>query len=138
MDYDEKISPENENSDSGLRFVVHRHDSRSPHYDLRLEKDGVLKSWAVPKGIPVMPGRRNLAIDSGDHDLSTLNFHGTIPAGEYGAGEIGIYDKGTYEVESWHDDKIVFILHGERLDGRYVLVKFKKAGENDWLLMKTK
>jgi len=120
------------------RFVVHYHLSKSPHYDLRLERRGVLKCWAVPKGIPSNHGLRRLAIDSGDHDLSVLDLSGTIPEGEYGAGGIEIYDSGTYETESWHDDKIVFILYGEKIEGRYVLVKFKKAGDRDWLLMKTK
>lgn len=91
----------------------------------------------MPKGIPTQPGLRRLAIDSGDHDLSVLEFSGTIPEGEYGAGEIAIYDSGDYETESWHEEKIVFLLHGEKIKGRYVLVKFKKAGEKDWLLMKT-
>lgn len=119
------------------RFVVHYHEAKTKHYDLRLEKDGILKCWAVPKGIPGRPGLRRLAIDSGNHDLSVLEFSGTIKEGEYGAGEISIYDSGTYETESWKDEKIVFILNGEKLRGRYVLVKFKKAGEKDWLLMKT-
>ena len=119
------------------RFVIHYHKSKTEHYDLRLERDGVLKCWAVPKGIPGSPGLRRLAIDSGDHDLSALDFSGTIPEGNYGAGEIEIYDSGIYETESWHDEKIVFLLHGDRIEGRFVLVRFKKAGDKDWLLMKT-
>ncbi len=124
--------------DDGTRpFVVHYHRSKSPHYDLRLERGGVLKCWAVPKGIPDRPGIRHLAIDSGDHDISVLGFSGTIPEGEYGAGRIEIYDSGEYGTESWEGEKIVFVLHGEKLKGRYVLVRFKKAGDKEWLLMKT-
>lgn len=136
-------SPENDPADAwqnkGIqRFVIHYHRSKSPHYDLRLERGGVLKCWAVPKGIPENPNLRHLAIDSGDHDISVLDFSGTIPEGEYGAGEIEIHDSGTYETESWNEEKIVFILHGEKIEGRYVLVRFKKAGDRNWLLMKTK
>ena len=120
------------------RFVVHCHRSKTPHYDLRLERGGVLNCWAVPKGIPDRPGLRRFAINSGDHGLSVLEFSGNIPEGEYGAGEISIFDSGTYVSESWKDEKIVFFLNGEKFNGRYVLVKFKNAGDKDWLLMKTR
>jgi DNA ligase D-like protein (predicted 3'-phosphoesterase) len=129
--------PAGEKKEDLQRFVVHRHRSKIPHYDLRLERKGVLKCWAIPKGIPDHSGLRRLAIDSGDHDLSVLDFSGTVPEGQYGAGEISIYDSGTYEKESWKDEKIVFVLNGRKFKGRYVLVKFKKAGDKDWLLMKT-
>ncbi|MBN1431594.1 MAG: ATP-dependent DNA ligase [Methanomicrobiaceae archaeon] len=138
MDSIENDPAEKVDEDGMQRFVIHYHRSRSPHYDLRLERGGVLKCWAVPKGIPDYPGLRRLAVDSGDHDLSVLDFSGTIPEGEYGAGEIEIHDSGIYETESWKNEKIVFILHGERIKGRYILVRFKKAGDEDWLLMKTR
>ncbi|WOF17230.1 ATP-dependent DNA ligase [Methanoplanus sp. FWC-SCC4] len=121
-----------------LRFVVHDHHSKNHHYDLRLEKDGILKCWAVPKGVPEIPGEKHLSIDSGDHELSALTFSGIIPAGEYGAGEILIDDSGTYESLSWDEKKIEFFLHGEKYRGKYVLVRFKRAGEGNWLLMKAK
>ncbi|WP_421909709.1 DNA polymerase ligase N-terminal domain-containing protein [Methanolacinia petrolearia] len=136
MDYPGN-DPAGEKAEGLQRFVVHFHRSKTPHYDLRLERHGVLKCWAVPKGIPDHPGLRRLAIGSGDHDPSVLDFSGTITEGQYGAGEISIYDSGIYETESWKDEKIVFVLNGMKFKGRYVLVRFKKAGDEDWLLMKT-
>jgi bifunctional non-homologous end joining protein LigD len=122
-----------------LVFVVQEHHARRLHYDLRLEKDGVLKSWAVPKGIPLASGDRRLAVQVEDHPYDYAGFEGTIPEGHYGAGTVKIWDKGTYEPKLWEDDKIEFILHGQTLEGRYVLVRLKKAKEdNAWLLLKGK
>jgi len=119
-----------------LRFVVQKHQARTLHYDFRLEKDGVLKSWAVPKGLPGKPGIRRLAIQVEDHSLAYGNFEGTIPPGEYGAGTVEIWDQGSYESHEWTSDKIVFTLHGDRLDGTYSLIRYRAKGEKVWLLLK--
>lgn len=108
------------------RFVLHRHASRHLHYDLRLEKrDGVLKSWAVPKGLPQAPGVRRLAVEVPDHPLDYIDFEGVIPEGQYGAGEVEVWDSGSYTVESWEDGKVVFLLKGKRFKGRYALIRTK-------------
>ena len=99
-----------------LRFVVQEHHASRLHYDLRLERDGVLVSWAVPKGIPASVDRNHLAVMTEPHPLEYLTFHGTIPAGEYGAGTMTVWDTGTYEAEKWRDDEIIFTLTG-RADG---------------------
>jgi DNA ligase D-like protein (predicted ligase)/DNA ligase D-like protein (predicted 3'-phosphoesterase) len=117
-------------------FVVQEHSARRLHYDLRLERQGVLKSWAVPKGIPQKTGDKRLAVQTEDHPLEYQKFEGTIPKGQYGAGTVKIWDKGLYEPKVWEDEKIEFMLKGEKLHGLYALVRLKKAGEKDWLLMK--
>ncbi len=115
-------------------FVIQEHHARNLHWDFRLQLDNVLKSWAVPKEPPKKEGIKRLAIAVDDHDLSYANFEGDIEEG-YGKGSVKIWDKGTYEMESRKDDKLVFILHGKKLKGKYVLVKFEKA-KNGWLLFK--
>ncbi|MFA5221698.1 MAG: DNA polymerase ligase N-terminal domain-containing protein [Methanoregula sp.] len=120
------------------RFVLHDHFARHHHFDFRLERDGVLKSWAVPKGLPKKPGERRLAIAVDDHPLGYIDFTGTIPEGDYGAGEVKIADTGVYESLVWTDDRIEVVLHGRKFSGKFVLVRFKKAGENEWLVMKGK
>ena len=120
------------------KFVVQKHYASHLHYDFRLEMNGVLKSWAVPKGIPTKEGVKHLAVQVEDHELSYADFEGVIPEGHYGAGKVEIWDKGAYELESKKDWKIVFILHGKRLKGRYTILKFKKAGANQWLIFKAK
>jgi bifunctional non-homologous end joining protein LigD len=122
----------------GHNFVVQEHHARALHYDLRLERDGVLKSWAVPKGIPESSGEKRLAVEVEDHPLEYRFFEGTIPKGQYGAGTVRIFDKGTYETKVWNDNIIEFTLKGQRLHGRYVLTRFKRAGEKQWLLLKTR
>jgi len=117
-------------------FVIHEHHAHKLHYDLRLERDGVLKSWAVPKGIPEVPGEKHLAVAVEDHPLEYGHFKGTIPAGEYGAGTVTIWDNGTYDTKHWESDKIEITFHGSRLNGNYVLVPFRRAGKSDWLLFK--
>lgn len=117
-------------------FVVHEHHARRLHFDLRLEKEGVLKSWAVPKGIPEKSGDKRLAVQVEDHPLDYGKFEGTIPEGQYGAGTVKIWDKGLYESIVWEENKIEFMAKGEKMEGRYVLIKFKKAGKNNWLLLK--
>ncbi|MGQ9680801.1 MAG: DNA polymerase ligase N-terminal domain-containing protein [Candidatus Bathyarchaeia archaeon] len=119
------------------RFVVQEHHASHLHWDFRLEMDGVLKSWAVPKEPPVQPNLRRLAIEVEDHPLSYIDFQGVIEEGMYGAGTVAIWDRGTYALESRKPDKIVFNLSGERLSGRYTLVRLKNDPKN-WLLFKTK
>ena len=128
--------PEGAPDMSGNSFVVQEHHSHKLHYDLRLERDGVLKSWAVPKGIPETPGEKHLAVAVEDHPLEYGTFEGEIPKGEYGAGTVTIWDHGTYETKHWDEKKIEVHLQGTRLSGMYVLVKFGRAGKNDWLLFR--
>ena len=116
------------------RFVLHRHLSRHPHYDLRLERDGVLKSWAVPKGLSQSPGVKRLAVEVPDHPLDYIGFEGTIPEGEYGAGTVEVWDAGPYSVGSWEKDKVVFELKGKKFSGPYALVR--TAGKN-WIIFRT-
>ena len=113
------------------RFVVQEHHARRLHWDLRLEHDGALASWAVPKGIPPTPERNNLAVRTEDHPLEYLDFHGEIPAGNYGAGTMTIWDRGVYELHKWRDGEVMVTLHGERVRGRYVL--FRTRGD-DWMI----
>jgi len=119
------------------RFVIQKHSARKLHYDLRLEMDGVLRSWAVPKIPSKQADLKRLAVEVEDHALSYINFEGTIEEGSYGAGRVEIWDKGTYGIETDRRDKIVFHLHGKRLKGRYTLLKMKWGGKQ-WLLFKTK
>jgi bifunctional non-homologous end joining protein LigD len=116
---------------SERRFVVQEHHARRLHWDLRLEHDGVLASWAVPRGIPPDPERNHLAVRTEDHPLEYLEFHGEIPAGQYGAGTMKIWDRGTYEEHKFRDDEVMVTLHGERVRGRYVL--FRTKGD-DWMI----
>jgi bifunctional non-homologous end joining protein LigD len=113
------------------RFVVQEHHARRLHWDLRLEHDGTLASWAVPRGIPPTPDRNHLAVRTEDHPLEYLEFHGEIPAGQYGAGTMTIWDQGTYEQHKWRDAEVMVTFHGERLHGRYVL--FRTRGD-DWMI----
>ena len=124
-----------EDKDSQI-FVIQEHHARRLHWDLRLEREGVLKSWAVPKEPPDKPGERRLAVMVEDHPLEYGNFEGSIPEGEYGAGTVKIWDKGKYMALNWTDDKIEFMLNGQKLKGIYELIRFKKAGEKEWLLFK--
>lgn len=119
------------------RFVIQEHHARKLHYDFRLEMDGVLRSWAVPKAPAKRPDLKRLAIQVEDHDLSYIDFEGNIEEGSYGAGSVRIWDKGTYDIETNRPDKIVFHLHGKRLEGRYTLLQMK-WGKDQWLLFKTK
>jgi bifunctional non-homologous end joining protein LigD len=123
---------------SGPIFVVQRHDARRLHYDFRLERNGALASWAVPKGVPVEPGARSLAVHVEDHPLEYAAFHGEIPKGQYGGGTVEIFDHGTYElVEEKRNGQLTVVLHGERLRGRFTLVPAHLDGkEENWLLIK--
>jgi bifunctional non-homologous end joining protein LigD len=115
----------------GRRYVVQEHSARAMHWDLRLEHEGTLASWAVPRGIPHDPKRNNLAVRTEDHPLEYLDFHGDIPEGEYGAGTMRIWDRGTFELHKFRDDEVMVTFHGERLEGRYVL--FRTDGKN-WMI----
>jgi bifunctional non-homologous end joining protein LigD len=119
-------------------FVIQRHDARRLHYDLRLERGGALASWAVPKGMPLRPGERHLAVHVEDHPLSYATFEGEIPAGQYGAGTVEIWDHGTYElVEEKRDGGLTFRLHGGRLEGLWTLVPAHLDDkEENWLLLR--
>ena len=119
-------------------FVVQRHAARSLHYDFRLERNGALASWAVPKGLPLEPGQQHLAVHVEDHPLEYATFEGEIPKGQYGAGTVEIWDKGTYElVEEKKDGGLTVRLHGERLKGTWALVPAKLAGDpKNWLILR--
>ncbi len=130
----------------GLRFVVQKHRARNLHYDLRLELDGTLKSWAVPKGPSLDPDARPLAVEVEDHPLEYADFEGVIPEGQYGGGEVIVWDRGEWEPlgdphKGFEKGDLKFKLHGERLRGEWVLVRMKKratdrSGRNNWLLIK--
>ncbi|MEU8897971.1 ATP-dependent DNA ligase [Nocardia sp. NPDC048505] len=115
----------------GNRFVVQEHHARRLHWDVRLERDGVLASWAVPKGPPTSSDQNRLAVHTEDHPLEYLHFHGAIPKGQYGAGEMTIWDSGTYETEKWRPDEVIVRFHGERLNGRFALIQ---TNGNQWLM----
>src|SRR6184192_2210691 len=119
-------------------FVVQRHDARRLHYDFRLERNGALASWAVPKGVPLEPGQRVLAVHVEDHPLDYATFAGEIPKGNYGAGTVEIWDNGTYELlEEKRDGGLTVRLHGKRLEGTWTLVPAKLDGDpKNWLLIK--
>ena len=111
---------------------MQEHHARRLHWDLRLERDGVAVSWAVPNGIPQHPDENRKAVHTEDHPLKYLEWEGTIPEGEYGAGVMKVWDRGTYDAEKWEDAKVVVVFHGERVRGRYAL--FRAGAENDWLI----
>jgi bifunctional non-homologous end joining protein LigD len=113
-------------------FVIQRHDATRLHYDLRLEREGILVSWAVPKGLPLVKGERHLAVHTEDHPMEYGSFAGTIPKGHYGAGEVRIWDHGTYDLIEWTDKKVSFRLHGERYQGEYHLIRTR---DRDWLIL---
>ena len=119
------------------RFVVQENDSSRLHWDFRLELDGVLKSWAVPKIPPLKLGVRRLAVAVEDHDIDYINFEGTIPEGNYGSGTVKIWDKGIFLIESKKPNKIVFEIQGKKMKGKYVLVQFTNETKN-WLLFRLK
>jgi bifunctional non-homologous end joining protein LigD len=121
-------------------FVVQRHAARSLHYDFRLERDGALASWAVPKGVPLEPGDQRLAVHVEDHPLDYAAFEGEIPAGQYGAGTVEIWDRGTYELlEEKKDGGLTVRLAGKRLKGTWALVPAHLSGqEKNWLLVRKK
>ncbi len=115
-------------------FVIQKHDATRLHYDLRLERDGVLASWAVPRGLPTDPDDKRLAVHTEDHPIEYGDFEGWIPEGQYGAGEVRIFDRGRYEALEWKDDKVTFRVEGRRHRGEYHLVKTR----TDWLVFLSK
>jgi DNA ligase D-like protein (predicted 3'-phosphoesterase) len=117
-------------------YVIQKHDATHLHYDLRLEIDGVLKSWAVPKTPPTEGGVKRLAVQVEDHPIEYATFQGTIPEGQYGAGTVEIWDKGEYVMKEKSENKLIFEIKGNKLKGLYCLVRFK--GKENWLLFKKK
>ena len=120
-------------------YVIQEHDASHLHWDFRLEMNGVLKSWAIPKMPPEVAGVKRLAVEVEDHSLKWAVFEGTIPDGEYGAGLVRIWDQGTYDPLEVIENKIVVTLHGERLNGNYCLLRTKFGGKiENWLFFKMK
>jgi bifunctional non-homologous end joining protein LigD len=120
-----------EGSEAGGTFVIQEHHARRLHWDFRLERDGVLVSWALPKGVPDDPAVNHLAVHTEDHPLEYGSFSGTIPRGEYGAGAVTIWDHGSYETQKWSPREVKVLLHGQRVEGGYVL--FQTHG-NQWMI----
>lgn len=152
--FDETSEPEGKTkkSEDKLIFVIQRHAASRLHYDFRLEMDGVLKSWAVPKGPSLDPKDKRLAMMVEDHPYDYKDFEGNIPEGNYGAGQVEVWDSGTYEpldnpsklsdekelLKELNAGSLKFILHGKKLKGEFALVKMKNTEENSWLLIKHK
>lgn len=149
--FDQTSEPEGKTKKvSKSRFVVQRHHASRLHYDFRLELDGVLKSWAIPKGPSLNPKDKRLAMMVEDHPVDYIDFEGDIPDGNYGAGHVIIWDNGTFnpvnekheiltekEALQWMEKgELKFLLKGKKLKGEFVLVRLKKAEENSWLLIK--
>jgi DNA ligase D-like protein (predicted 3'-phosphoesterase) len=124
----------------GFVYVIQQHDASHLHYDLRLEEEGVLKSWAVPKKPPIKKGIKRLAVQTEDHPLGYEDFEGTIPEGQYGAGRVEIWDKGTYEPVEVNESKRIIKIFGNKLRGEYGLIKLKRKNPDDknWLFFKMK
>ncbi|GII98186.1 ATP-dependent DNA ligase LigD ligase module /ATP-dependent DNA ligase LigD phosphoesterase module /ATP-dependent DNA ligase LigD polymerase module [Sediminihabitans luteus] len=136
----EPVPAEPAATSSGTSFVIQEHHARRLHWDFRLEHDGVLVSWALPRGEPTDPGRNHLAVQTEDHPLAYGAFEGTIPAGEYGAGEVSIWDAGTYELEKWREgEEVIVVLHGEQHgDRRLALIRTHGQDEGSWLIHRMK
>jgi len=149
-DFSRTPEPRGGQGDQGApRFVIQKHDASSLHYDLRLEADGALLSWAVPKGLSTDPRQRRLALPTEDHPLDYIHFEGVIPEGEYGAGTVLVWDTGDYENIKTDDDgnkvpltrcreegHITVWLHGEKLAGGYALIRTDSGGRERWLVVK--
>lgn len=152
--FDETSEPKGKTkkSKNKLIFVIQRHAATRLHYDFRLEMEGVLKSWAVPKGPSLDPKDKRLAMMVEDHPYDYKDFEGNIPEGNYGAGQVEVWDSGTYEpleensklsdekelLKELHTGSLKFILHGKKLKGEFALVKMKNTDDNSWLLIKHK
>jgi len=136
-DFEETAEPKGDlGMGEGNIYVIQKHAATHLHYDLRLEMDGVLKSWAIPKEPPTAIGIRRLAVQVEDHPIQYASFEGTIPEGEYGAGTVEIWDSGTYKLIDRKEDKLIVDINGNRLKGTYVLVRFKD--QKNWLFFKKK
>ena len=126
---------------SKKRFVIQKHEANRLHYDFRMEMGGTLKSWAVPKGLPYTRGEKRLAVRVEDHPVAYADFEGTIPKGQYGGGTVMVWDRGTFEplskapAKELEKGKLHFILHGEKLEGEWYLVRLRD-GDDQWLLIK--
>jgi bifunctional non-homologous end joining protein LigD len=132
-DFEATTEPEGKPGDGAgsARFVVQEHHARRLHWDLRLEHDGTLVSWALPRGVPDHPDENRLAVHTEDHPLEYLEFEGDIPKGEYGAGTMRVWDRGTFEAEKWRDGEVIAVFNGERMSGRYALFRTR---ERDWMI----
>ena len=126
------------------KFVIQKHDASRLHYDFRLEMEGVLKSWAVPKGLPWIKGEKHLAVEVEDHPVDYADFEGTIPKGQYGGGTVMVWDRGTYEVEggepvkALRSGRLTLHMDGEKARGEWTLIRFRgKESKPQWLLLKT-
>ena len=124
------------------RFVIHEHHASRLHFDLRLEIDGVLKSWAVPKGVSMNPTEKRLAVAVPDHSISYIGFEGTLAEGTYGAGEVRIWDNGEFESEGDASEglrkgKLIFTFYGKKLKGEFTLVRMHNQ-EKNWLIIKSR
>jgi bifunctional non-homologous end joining protein LigD len=127
------------------RFVIQKHDARRLHYDFRLEMEGVLKSWAVPKGLPWAQGEKHLAVEVEDHPVDYMEFEGVIPEGQYGGGTVMVWDSGKYFVygeqplKSLRDGKLHLVLEGKKAKGEWTLVRIRGRDreKNQWLILKT-
>jgi DNA ligase D-like protein (predicted 3'-phosphoesterase) len=129
--------PKEESRLSGMpRFVIQQHLARTPHFDFRLERDGVFKSLAVPKGLFGKPGVKLLAVQVNDHDLAFGDFEGEIPQGQYGAARAFIWDHGSYQAEEWPDRRIILNLQGALVSGGFTLIRFGRGKHNEWLIIK--
>jgi len=126
----------------GLRgkplYVIQKHYASHLHYDLRLEMDGVLKSWAIPKEPPTEEGVRRLAVQTEDHPIEYGDFEGIIAEGQYGAGKVEIWDKGDFELLKREENEIIVRINGKKLNGTYCLIRFKPEDKKNWLLFKKK
>ena len=132
-DFDRTPEPQGgRRAGSDGRFVVQEHDATRLHWDLRLERDGVLVSWAIPNGIPQSPKENRMAVHVEDHPLDYIDFEGQIPEGSYGAGTVKVWDSGTYDLEKWEPKKVIVVFHGDRLKGRYALFQTRSA--KDWMI----
>ncbi|MFA6423558.1 MAG: DNA polymerase ligase N-terminal domain-containing protein [Patescibacteria group bacterium] len=129
-----KIDDKNSN-----RFVIQEHHATNLHWDFRLELDGILKSWAVPKNLPEKIGEKHLAVETEDHPVEYINFEGEIPEGNYGAGTVKIWDAGNYDMLEQKKDSLKFILHGKKLKSEYHMFKpnFKDSKGTEWLVIKS-
>jgi len=132
----DKASGSDRGEGKGGIYVIQKHDATHLHYDLRLEMDGFLKSWAVPKMPPKEKGEKRLAVQVEDHPIEYANFEGIIPEGQYGAGTVVIWDKGEYKLIERSSNKIIFEIKGKKLSGTYCLIKFKGKEGDNWLFFK--
>ncbi|KXB02059.1 hypothetical protein AKJ43_02565 [candidate division MSBL1 archaeon SCGC-AAA261D19] len=124
-------------AEKGKVYSIQKHDASTLHYDLRLEKEGVLRSWAIPKVPPRDPSIKRLAIQTEDHPLDYAFFEGEIEEGRYGHGTVELWDKGSYEVRKWKKNEIIVRINGEKLKGKYVLIRFQPdENPENWLFFK--